>query len=176
MRNPRELRNREMPGLQLGAPGKPAGSGSNLAFLTNRCYGCCVADIKKHCLVRPRRTSVYFWRQIPLFVQNFRALRLFVHVEVTKRAAGHEQGPPRQTAMNFGQSVRAMRQTAPADGLRSTPRAKRKRRGRPRIRTARYWREYYARKQREWRAAHPDWRQRRKEGKVKRRKKPGSDS
>ena len=29
------------------------------------------------------------------------------------------------------------------------------RRGRPRIRTAEYWREYYTRKQREWRAAHP---------------------
>jgi hypothetical protein len=28
-------------------------------------------------------------------------------------------------------------------------------RGRPRIRTAEYWREYYTRKQREWRAAHP---------------------
>jgi hypothetical protein len=26
---------------------------------------------------------------------------------------------------------------------------------RPRIRTAEYWREYYTRKQREWRAAHP---------------------
>jgi hypothetical protein len=30
-----------------------------------------------------------------------------------------------------------------------------KKRGRPRIRTAEYWREYYTRKQREWRAAHP---------------------
>ncbi|PYJ26466.1 MAG: hypothetical protein DME89_12675 [Verrucomicrobia bacterium] len=30
-----------------------------------------------------------------------------------------------------------------------------KKRGRPQIRTAEYWREYYARKQREWRAAHP---------------------
>jgi len=30
-----------------------------------------------------------------------------------------------------------------------------KKRGRPRIRTAQYWREYYTRKQREWRAAHP---------------------
>jgi len=29
-----------------------------------------------------------------------------------------------------------------------------RKRGRPRIRTAEYWREYYARKQREWRAAH----------------------
>jgi hypothetical protein len=29
-----------------------------------------------------------------------------------------------------------------------------KKRGRPRIRTAEYWREYYTRKQREWRAAH----------------------
>ena len=28
-------------------------------------------------------------------------------------------------------------------------------RSRPRIRTAEYWWEYYARKQREWRAAHP---------------------
>jgi hypothetical protein len=28
-------------------------------------------------------------------------------------------------------------------------------RGRPRIRTAEYWRAYYTRKQREWRAAHP---------------------
>jgi hypothetical protein len=27
--------------------------------------------------------------------------------------------------------------------------------GRRRIRTAEYWREYYTRKQREWRAAHP---------------------
>ncbi len=27
-------------------------------------------------------------------------------------------------------------------------------RGRPRIRSAEYWRAYYARKQREWRAAH----------------------
>lgn len=33
--------------------------------------------------------------------------------------------------------------------------AKIKKRGRPRIRTAEYWREYYTRKQREWRAAHP---------------------
>src|SRR6266496_841532 len=32
---------------------------------------------------------------------------------------------------------------------------KKKKRGRPRIRTAEYWREYYTRKQREWRAAHP---------------------
>jgi hypothetical protein len=31
---------------------------------------------------------------------------------------------------------------------------KKKKRGRPRIRTAEYWREYYTRKQREWRAAH----------------------
>src|SRR5439155_22467419 len=30
-----------------------------------------------------------------------------------------------------------------------------KKRGRPQIRTAEYWREYYTRKQREWRAAHP---------------------
>jgi hypothetical protein len=30
---------------------------------------------------------------------------------------------------------------------------KREKRGRPRIRTAQYWREYYTRKQREWRAA-----------------------
>jgi hypothetical protein len=30
-----------------------------------------------------------------------------------------------------------------------------KKRGRRRIRTAEYWREYYTRKQREWRAAHP---------------------
>jgi len=30
-----------------------------------------------------------------------------------------------------------------------------RKRGRPRIRTAEYWREYYTRKQREWRAAHP---------------------
>ena len=29
-----------------------------------------------------------------------------------------------------------------------------KKRGRPQIRTAEYWREYYTRKQREWRAAH----------------------
>ena len=33
--------------------------------------------------------------------------------------------------------------------------AKIKKRGRPRIRTAEYWGEYYTRKQREWRAAHP---------------------
>src|SRR5947208_16469779 len=32
---------------------------------------------------------------------------------------------------------------------------KRKGAGRPPIRTAEYWREYYTRKQREWRAAHP---------------------
>jgi hypothetical protein len=32
---------------------------------------------------------------------------------------------------------------------------KTKKRGRPRIRTAAYWREYYRLKQREWRAAHP---------------------
>jgi hypothetical protein len=31
---------------------------------------------------------------------------------------------------------------------------KRKKRGRPRIRTAAYWREYYRQKQREWRAVH----------------------
>src|SRR6266404_5665243 len=30
-----------------------------------------------------------------------------------------------------------------------------RKRGRPQIRTAEYWREYYTRKQREWRAAHP---------------------
>src|SRR5437879_11890642 len=30
-----------------------------------------------------------------------------------------------------------------------------KKRGRPQIRTAEYWREYYTRKPREWRAAHP---------------------
>jgi hypothetical protein len=35
-------------------------------------------------------------------------------------------------------------------------------RGRPRIRTAEYWREYYTRKQREWRAA-----QRRKQSKAR---------
>jgi hypothetical protein len=29
-----------------------------------------------------------------------------------------------------------------------------KKRGRPRIRTAKYWREYYRQKQREWRAVH----------------------
>jgi hypothetical protein len=29
-----------------------------------------------------------------------------------------------------------------------------KKRGRPRIRTAEYWREYYRNKQREWRAVH----------------------
>jgi hypothetical protein len=33
--------------------------------------------------------------------------------------------------------------------------SKTEKRGRPRIRTAEYWREYYTRKQREWRAAHP---------------------
>ena len=32
---------------------------------------------------------------------------------------------------------------------------KTKKRGRPRIRTVVYWREYYRLKQREWRAAHP---------------------
>jgi hypothetical protein len=31
---------------------------------------------------------------------------------------------------------------------------KKKKRGRPRIGTAAYWREYYRQKQREWRAAH----------------------
>jgi len=36
-------------------------------------------------------------------------------------------------------------------------------RGRRRIRTAEYWREYYTRKQREWRAAHPGWKKRRKQ-------------
>ena len=36
-------------------------------------------------------------------------------------------------------------------------------RGRPRIRTAEYWREYYTRKQREWRAAHPQWKKSRKQ-------------
>src|SRR5207248_4464996 len=35
------------------------------------------------------------------------------------------------------------------------PMDKIKKRGRPRIRTAEYWRDYYTRKQREWRAAHP---------------------
>jgi hypothetical protein len=38
-----------------------------------------------------------------------------------------------------------------------------KKRGRRRIRTAQYWREYYTRKQREWRAAHPQWRKHRKQ-------------
>jgi hypothetical protein len=38
-----------------------------------------------------------------------------------------------------------------------------KKRGRPRIRTAEYWREYYTRKQREWRAAHPRVRKLRKQ-------------
>ena len=32
--------------------------------------------------------------------------------------------------------------------------AEKKKRGRPRIRTAAYWREYYRQKQREWRAVH----------------------
>jgi hypothetical protein len=41
---------------------------------------------------------------------------------------------------------------------------KKKKRGRPRIRTAEYWREYYTRKQREWRAAHPGIRTRGKQG------------
>jgi len=36
-------------------------------------------------------------------------------------------------------------------------------RGWRRIRTAQYWREYYTRKQREWRAAHPQWKKRRKQ-------------
>jgi hypothetical protein len=40
--------------------------------------------------------------------------------------------------------------------------------GRPRIRTAAYWREYYTRKQREWRAAHP----RTRTGRKQRNKKP----
>jgi hypothetical protein len=33
--------------------------------------------------------------------------------------------------------------------------AEKKKRGRRRIRSAEYWREYYTLKQREWRAAHP---------------------
>jgi non-specific serine/threonine protein kinase len=41
-----------------------------------------------------------------------------------------------------------------------------KKRGRHRIRTAEYWRAYYTRKQREWRAAHPRARRRRKHKKV----------
>jgi hypothetical protein len=36
-------------------------------------------------------------------------------------------------------------------------------RGRPRIRSAEYWRAYYTQKQREWRAAHPRARRRRKQ-------------
>ncbi len=38
-----------------------------------------------------------------------------------------------------------------------------KKRGRRRIRSAEYWRAYYTRKQREWRAAHPRARSRRKQ-------------
>src|SRR5438552_14053079 len=38
-----------------------------------------------------------------------------------------------------------------------------KKRGRHRIRSAEYWRAYYAQKQREWRAAHPRARRRRKQ-------------
>jgi len=38
-----------------------------------------------------------------------------------------------------------------------------KKRGRRRIRTAEYWRAYYTRKQREWRAAHPRVRRRRRQ-------------
>src|SRR5579885_239351 len=164
-------------------PGSPLASRAGrrqAAHTEGSCSGVGTAAVlsalEKSLSCAPPPSFDLFWRQIRLFVQDFQALCLFVHVEVTKRPAGHEQGPPRSSAMNFGESGRATRQPAPADGLRSTPRARRKRRGRPRIRTARYWREYYARKQREWRAAHPDWRQRRKEGKVKRRKKPGSDS
>jgi hypothetical protein len=41
-----------------------------------------------------------------------------------------------------------------------------KKRGRHRIRSAEYWRAYYAQKQREWRAAHPRARRRRKQKKV----------
>jgi hypothetical protein len=40
---------------------------------------------------------------------------------------------------------------------------KTKKRGRPRIHTAAYWREYYRLKQREWRAAHPRPKTRRRE-------------
>jgi hypothetical protein len=43
--------------------------------------------------------------------------------------------------------------------------SKTEKRGRPRKRTAEYWREYYTRKQREWRAAHPGWKQARKQRK-----------
>jgi hypothetical protein len=38
---------------------------------------------------------------------------------------------------------------------KAIPVEKIEKRGRPRIRTAEYWRAYYTRKQREWRAAHP---------------------
>ncbi len=38
---------------------------------------------------------------------------------------------------------------------KATPVEKIEKRGRPRIRTAEYWRAYYTRKQREWRASHP---------------------
>src|SRR5213082_4062148 len=42
---------------------------------------------------------------------------------------------------------------------------RKKKRGRPRIRTPEYYREYYRRKQREWRAAHPRIRTGRKQRK-----------
>jgi hypothetical protein len=38
---------------------------------------------------------------------------------------------------------------------KAIPVEKIEKRGRPRIRTAEYWRQYYTLKQREWRAAHP---------------------
>jgi hypothetical protein len=41
-----------------------------------------------------------------------------------------------------------------------------KKRGRPRIRSAEYWRAYYTRKQRDWRAAHPRARKRQKQKMV----------
>ena len=57
---------------------------------------------------------------------------------------------------------------------KATPVEKIEKRGRPRIRTAEYWRAYYTRKQREWRAAHPrkqsTWEQKSRNGKCGRRR------
>jgi hypothetical protein len=48
-----------------------------------------------------------------------------------------------------------MRKEFGTPASKATPVKKIEKRGRPRIRTAEYWRAYYTRKQREWRAAHP---------------------
>jgi hypothetical protein len=68
----------------------------------------------------------------------------------------HSSGPPFNEGSPHRPNRREVReaQLDMKGNSRGKTQGEKKKRGRPRIRTAEYWREYYRQKQREWRAVH----------------------